>query len=372
MRNSNRMKRKMLTLLLLPWIAAGCTASGEDAGRHFIAHRGATMRCTLAGENSREAIRLAARAGFDCIETDVRWTSDSVLVAVHDATLTRTFTRNDGSPVPEGTAVSEIGYAALRDSFRLKAARPEYRTRVLTLEEFCTECRDCGLRTFIEPKKVAPEWVYPQLIAVADKVFGRGNYVVTSNNDANDRIRFEMGIRDIPLMGILYQSTYEHIASLGGTIMAISATRFGEEEYFAHVSRAKADGLETESHADDFERFDRINRAGIDYVSTDLLAPDYTGQGETIYRSRGRDAAKIAAESRAAGKMEFGAVYLDLEWIGSATVTLAGQTFVLPEAELPRQARHQLLVFDAIPAFDISAPSEEFRIKRIRLRIVRL
>ena len=85
-------KNRLLTLLLLPWIAAGCTGTEEDAVRHFIAHRGATMRCTLAGENSREAVRLAARAGFDCIETDVRWTSDSVLVAVHDATLARTFT----------------------------------------------------------------------------------------------------------------------------------------------------------------------------------------------------------------------------------------------------------------------------------------
>lgn len=180
-----------------------------------------------------------------------------------------------------------------------------------------------------------------------------------------------MGIRDIPLMGILYQSTYEHIASLGGTVMAISATRFGEEEYFAHVSRAKADGLETESHADDFEHFDRINNADIDYVSTDLLAPDYTGQGETIYQSRGRDMAKIASESAASGKVEFGAVYLDLEWSGSATVTLASQTFALPEVASPRHARHQLLVFDAVPAFEITSPSENFRIKRISLRIIR-
>ena len=364
-------KNSLLTLLLLPWIAAGCTGTEADAVRHFTAHRGAPMRGTLAGQNSRAAVRLAARAGFDCIETDVRWTSDSVLVAVHDATLARTFTYNDGRPVPKETAVSDVSYAELRDSFLLKAARPEYRTRVLTLEEFCTECRDCGLRTFIEPKKVTPEWVYPQLIAIADRVFGRGNYVVTSNNDANDRIRLEMGIRDIPLMGILYQSTYEHIASLGNTIMAVSATRFGEEAYFAHVSRAKADGFETESHADDFEHFDRINHADIDYVSTDLLAPDYTGQGETIYRSRGRDAVKIAAESAASGKMEFGAIYLDLEWCGSATVTLAGQTFTLPETKSPCRARHQLLVFDAVPAFGITSPSEDFRIKCISLRIVR-
>ena len=363
-------KKKLLALLLLPWIAIGCIDAKKNATRHFIAHRGATMRCTLAGENSREAIRFAALAGFDCIETDVRWTSDSVLVAVHDATLARTFTYNDGSPVPKEIAVSDVTYGELLDKFRLKATRSEYRTQVLSLEEFCIECRNCGLYTFIEPKKITPEWVYPQLIDIADRVFGRGNYVITSNNDANDHIRLKMGIRNIPLMGILYQSTYEHIASLGNIIMAISTSQFGEESYFASVARSKADGFKTESHADSFDDFDKINHAGIDYISTDLLAPDYTGQGKTVYLSKGRDTAKIAIESAAAGKIEFGAVYLDLEWLGAATITLANQTFTLPAAKSSRRARHQLLVFDDIPAFGITSPSDDFRIKRISLRIV--
>lgn len=358
------------SILLLAGLLAGCGDAAPEAGRHFIAHRGATMRCTLAGENSREAIRLAARAGFDCIETDVRCTSDSVLVAVHDATLARTFTDDEGRPLAADVAVCDLDYAQLRDSFRLRAALPERRTRVLTLEEFCTECRACGLRVFIEPKKVMPEWAYPEMIAVADRVLGRGNYVVTSNNDANDRIRFEMGISDIPLMGILYQTTYEHIASLGGTIMAISATRFGADEYAGWVARAAADGFETESHADDFEHFDRVSRAGVDYVSTDLLAPDWRGQGTTLCLSEGRDAAQAAADCRAAGRVAFGGVYLDVEWRGSATVTLARQTFVLPEAAEPRRARHQLMLFDEEPVCTFSEPSDDFRIERIALRVV--
>ena len=42
-------KNSLLTLLLLPWIAAGCTGPEEDAVRNFTAHGGATLRCTLAG-----------------------------------------------------------------------------------------------------------------------------------------------------------------------------------------------------------------------------------------------------------------------------------------------------------------------------------
>ncbi len=370
-RFSNALRKSALFALLL-WAAAGCTsATDEPAARHFIAHRGATMRCTLAGENSREAVRLAARAGFDCIETDVRSTSDSVLVAVHDATLARTFTRNEGSPVEPDIAVADLSYARLHDDFVLRATHPERRTRVLTLEEFCTECRDCGLRTFIEIKRPTPEWVCEATIAVADRVFGRGNYVVTSNNEANDRIRLDMGIDDIPLMGILYQSTYEHIASLGGTVMAVSATRYGAEEYAEWVARAKADGFETESHADDFERFDRITRAGVDYVSTDLLAPDYRGQGRTVCLCEGCDTARIAQRCAAAGKVEFGAAYLDLTWCGTATVTLAGEKFVLPVNSELRRACHQRMIFDAVPEFSLDDPSDDFRIEALILRIVR-
>lgn len=359
----------LLIALALP--AGGCSSDREPhPARHFIAHRGATMRCTLAGENSREAILLAAAAGFDCIETDVRCTADSVLVAVHDATLARTFTRSDGSPVAPDIAVADLTYAQLRDGFRLKAARPEYRTRVLTLEDFCRTCRDCGLRTFIEPKDPFPEWAYPKLLAVADSVFGRGAYVVTSNNRANDHIRFELGLAEIPLMGILYQSTYEHIASLGNTVMAVSATRFDAEEYSALVSRARADGFETESHADDFAHFDRIDRAGVDYISTDLLAPDYRGQGTTRCLAKGRDTTRLAAACARAGRIGFGALYLDFTWRGSATLTLADRTFALPEADTPRRARFQPLLFDTEPRFAVDAPSDGFRIDVHALRVV--
>ena len=123
--------------------ASGIVAElGNPASRKVLvaSHRGDWRNYP---ENSLPALRSAIDRGVDIVEIDLKMTSDSVLVAVHDATLARTFTYNDGRPVPKETAVSDVSYAELRDSFLLKAARPEYRTRVLTLEEFCTECRDC-------------------------------------------------------------------------------------------------------------------------------------------------------------------------------------------------------------------------------------
>src|SRR5687768_4743480 len=59
-------------------------------GRFFIAHRGVHLKKTIAGENSLESIRLAKRAGFECIEMDVRLSSDGQAVVMHDETLNRT------------------------------------------------------------------------------------------------------------------------------------------------------------------------------------------------------------------------------------------------------------------------------------------
>jgi glycerophosphoryl diester phosphodiesterase len=364
------MKRPIL-LLTLPLMAFALSANGATPSRHFIAHRGATMRCTLSGENSREAIALAARAGFDCIETDVRYTCDSVLVAMHDENLSRAYTYVDGRAIPKQIKISDVSYAFLRDSIRTKAIHAERRTAPLRLEEFCEECKARGLYLFIEPKKVTPDWVYPRMIATADRVFGRGKYVITSNNDANDHIRRDLHIEDIPLMGILYQSTYDHIASLQQVIMAVSTTRFDEESYQQHIAHCRQDGLPSESHADTFVQFDRINRIGVDYVSTDLLAPDYHGQGKTLYHAHRRDIEQQVARCNRIGEIDFGAIYLCIRWRGSATVTLGKEQFILPETSTTRQAQHQLMLFDHTPDFNITNPSDDFQVEDIEVRVVR-
>jgi glycerophosphoryl diester phosphodiesterase len=68
-----------------------------------IAHRGGAA---LAAENTEAAFRVAADAGSDAIETDVRLTRDGILVCVHDADLWRLC--NDPR------AVSDVDLATLR------------------------------------------------------------------------------------------------------------------------------------------------------------------------------------------------------------------------------------------------------------------
>jgi len=369
--------------------AAGGSSAPAPAAAHakrvFIAHRGVNLRSTAAGENSIEAIRLAKAAGFGAIETDVRLTADSVLVVMHDSTLNRTCLHADGTPLTEPVAVAGLTFGELRSDYLLKAADPARRTRIPTLREYLAECGRCGLYTFIEPKLYDPTGRhYRAIIAAADELLGRGSYVVTSNNRANDVIR-RIGIDGVRLMGILYQTTFERIEALGDVIVAVSATRFDEEAYTRQIERAKRAGLPRESHADKFVHFERIDRHDIDFVSTDFLAPDYDGQG-TLLRECADfadfglpapadggalrlDSGCTAAPAEALPAVAFGAVYLELEGEGEARIELGGQTFTI---DLPRKRRirHQLLVYDAVPALRITALAGGLSIDALRLRVV--
>ena len=361
----------MIFIILSIAMLTGFNSVAQE--RIFIAHRGVNMRYVAAGENSIEAIRLAKRAGFKAIETDVRLTADSVLVAMHDHTLRRTCLNPDGSRVDKSFKVADFTMEQLKRDFVLRSPKEEMRTQIPTLEEYLKVCKEEGLLVFIEPKLNDPTGKhYLDIMACADNIFGRGNYIITSNNFANGVIRDTLGVTDVPLMGILYQTTYEDIASKPDVIMAISTSRFEPEAYAANVARSKQDGLQTESHADSFERFDMINNADIDYVSTDFLAPDWSGQGKTLAYKKGRGAERALEIAQVCSQMlpvDFGAVYVEMEYIGKATVSLADQKFEL-SSESWREARHQILLSGMQPVFRLEDVSEDFRIKKISLRVV--
>lgn len=378
----------LLSAALLWGATTGCRNHADSAPqrgkRIFIAHRGVNMRSTVAGENSLEAIRLAKAAGFEALETDVRRTSDGVLVVMHDSTLNRTCLHADGTPLSEPVAVADKTFEELRTGYVLKATDPARRTRIPTLHEYLAECARNGLYTFIEPKLYDPTGChYRELIAEADRTLGRGNYVITSNNRANDVIR-RIGIDDVRLMDILYQTTFERTQSLGDVIVAVSATRFDEEAYTRQVERAKEAGLMRESHADKFVHFDRINRHDIDFVSTDFLAPDDCGQGMLLAEyalddftlpAPAADSTVRLAEGCSAAPVQplpavpFGALYLEMEAEGDARIELGRETFT---ATLParRCIRHQVLVYDATPALRITALGQGLTLSALRVQVV--
>ncbi len=103
------------------------------AARPVIAHRGASGS---APENTLEAFELAAKAGADALELDVRLSRDGAPVVMHDATLDRTTDRT--GPVRGYTLAdlrtADAGFRFTTDGGRTYAFRGKG-VRVPTLGE---------------------------------------------------------------------------------------------------------------------------------------------------------------------------------------------------------------------------------------------
>ncbi len=373
----NRITSFFAKLLLISLCCNSAMASSLldsiSGKRIFIAHRGVDLKSTIAGENSIEAIRLAKRAGFDAIETDVRLSADDSLVVMHDATLKRTCLTADGQKISEPIPVADLTWKELQSNYKLKADAPENQSKIPSLHEYLLECRRNGLIVFIEPKKVEEakmESFLQGIIKEADAILGRGNYIVTSNNDANDIIRDSLAIKDVPLMGILYQTTFDRINRLGNVIMAISTTRFTPDKYTENVALSRQHNLLTESHSDKFPQFNLINRNGIDVVSTDFLAPDNDSEGEILMQISDLE---ITPGSRLVlgqynEPVYFGGLYLDFDIEGDAEITLGKQTFKNTDAP---KGKHQVVIYNEIPQFSIAAAGDKATVKNLRLKLIK-
>jgi hypothetical protein len=66
----------------------------------------------------------------------------------------------------------------------------------------------------------------------------------------------------------------------------------------------------------------------------------------------------------------FGAIYLEMEFTGSANVELADQKFLIA-AEDVRKIRHQILLSDMAPVFELSEMSDDFDVRKFSVRVVK-
>lgn len=354
--------------------------------RKFIAHRGVHLERTIAGENSIESIRYAARAGFSFVEFDVQLTSDDQFVVMHDATLNRTVLDSEGQELPPGTLVSRFTLGDLKSKFILKAAEPQNRTKIPSMEEFLIECRRQLLVPFIEVKpKPFADGNLRKLIDIADSVCGKNNYIITSNNDVNRQLR-RLGYNGVMCMGILYQSSFDEIKSWGNCIMAISATRILGEKYRQYVRQCKQLGILTESSANNFGDLRLTLYEGIDIISTDFISPDvlqdfcfdidlnsevnwsdFDTNGMLVKNTCSLNAGDFLRLNRSLSVLYFGSVHVIIEFSGAIRVRLSDYTEEIHASEI-KEDRYQLLFYKKKPDMEITA-LEKTIIKSIRFQV---
>ena len=104
----------------------------------IIAHRGET---SAAVENSLEALGNAKKSGADAMETDVILTRDHKFVVIHDFSLSRLAGR------PE--RIQDLTLAELKN---IEIFSGEFKSRLVSFEEFATRARKLNMKLFVELK----------------------------------------------------------------------------------------------------------------------------------------------------------------------------------------------------------------------------
>lgn len=126
--------------------------SQASYGRYIrsINHRGYQ---TVAPENTIPAFKLSKQMGFDCVESDVRFTSDNVPVMIHNASINSTARNADGTSISGTVNIASITYEqALTYDFGIWKSSKYAGTKIPTFEQFIALCKNIGLHPYIELK----------------------------------------------------------------------------------------------------------------------------------------------------------------------------------------------------------------------------
>ncbi|MVZ65694.1 hypothetical protein GQF61_07475 [Sphingobacterium sp. DK4209] len=134
----NRILLKLLFVLLL--LSNSFQITAQDLP-YLVAHRGAWFDYDIP-ENTVAAVEMAKRYGYQSIECDVQYTSDGVMVIMHDKTINRTM-RNaiDYSEISTPIEVSKITYKELREKYVIQSSKESLRLPIPTLEELLLACK---------------------------------------------------------------------------------------------------------------------------------------------------------------------------------------------------------------------------------------
>ena len=146
------MVMKKLYILAVLALAVACSPAEQFDYPYVTANRSCWFK-GLVPENSIEGVRMAARFGYPAIECDVKYTLDSVMVLMHDATINRTMRNaSDYSKIEEPVKVTETLFEDLRTKYVLASSDPSLRTPLPTLEEQLDACLEYGVTPMLHSK----------------------------------------------------------------------------------------------------------------------------------------------------------------------------------------------------------------------------
>lgn len=178
----------------------------SHVGVRSINHRG-WHECP---ENTLVAYKQSKIHGFDAGECDVRFTSDNIPVLLHDQSINRTARNADGTTISDTINISSITYEqALEYDFGIYKDSDYAGTKIPTLAQYLTLCRNIGLSPYIE---VEAGFSAAKHKIIADTVISCGVVdevtFISSDSDALINIMQYIPYARYGLIPWTYDSTY--------------------------------------------------------------------------------------------------------------------------------------------------------------------
>lgn len=126
----------------------GMIINEKDGNVLGIAHRGLSLECP---ENTMIAYKEAYNKGFRILETDIKITSDDVLVLLHDQTINRTARNKDGSEINQTINISNISYQQANEyDYGIYKGEEFKGTKLATLEELLLYAKKRNCKVYID------------------------------------------------------------------------------------------------------------------------------------------------------------------------------------------------------------------------------
>ncbi len=245
----------LISLVTLLFANLGLYKKQEEQTR-FIAHRGFSSAYL---ENTEEAFIKAAEVGFDGCETDVKISSDGVLMLAHSG----------GYEYADGTTltVADHTYAELTAKPLLNKFS-DTELYACTFRRYIEIMRDYDMFAFIEVKGEYPEQSLRELVAIVDELYTWDMCSVQSMVMDNLVMLREM-FPELPLMycGGGYTAEVQEAIDRGFDIDLKL-----EDVFPSVIAQAKRKGVRTALWtADDNKSVSWALSLGVDFIESDYL-----------------------------------------------------------------------------------------------------
>lgn len=375
----------------------------------YVAHRGAHVN-QLAPDNSVDAIYLAARAGFDYTEMDLRKTRDGYFVCMHSYLYGNVRNASDYSTtgITSHQNVELYTLQELRSNYVLQSPNEEMRKPVPTFEEMLWACKKAGVKPYVHCKIVAkgtysedtdPDnslayidaerdvpmiWELIKTILGSDDIYWGGTYSLDIRPlSANVNVCCQMSATFPEVPSLAWAQAV--FTSYGPKVHTNNNPYGTDSSYFGfeNSKNLKIAGIEVGIYETEVApKFNWLLDGGVDVVVSDYIAPAPNGKPSVFSANSDNgdysdfvtdgvvdsDGVTLSAGQYITLKSEpqnlyFGGFYVAIEMTGSATLSMRGcsqnytddSSLAITGSDENSIFVYQYLTHSIIPSFRLTA-----------------